>query len=286
MIYATPQALRIALEQRLLRRSAETGISLDRLRRRVVFERVVVRLQHAEPGLWVLKGGMALEVRLGDHARLTKDLDLGLRTGITNAENLHSRLLDALSVDPDGDRFEFTVEPPRRLRQDVAGQPTWRARTRALLAGKDFGSLQLDVSPRAHELEATDTITFPSSLEFAGIASPAIEIVDLHRHAAEKLHGMVRNFAARENSRTRDLVDVVILVEHGLLDPPQLGVAVRQVWAERDNAEPPATMPPLPETWPERYERLVTDQDIQAGTFDVATELVQDLWIRMFHVHE
>lgn len=69
----------MALEQRLLTRSNESAISLDRLRRRVIFERIVARLHAADPGLWVLKGGMALEVRLGDGARLTKDIDLGLR---------------------------------------------------------------------------------------------------------------------------------------------------------------------------------------------------------------
>lgn len=72
MTYETAEALRMALEQRLNNRSRETGISLDRLRRRVVFERIVARLAHAEPGRWVLKGGMALEVRLRDQARLDR----------------------------------------------------------------------------------------------------------------------------------------------------------------------------------------------------------------------
>ena len=82
MTYETPQALRTALEQRLLNRSHETGVALDRLRRRVMFERIVARLEAAEPGQWVLKGGMALEVRLRDDARLTKDIDLGLRDDV------------------------------------------------------------------------------------------------------------------------------------------------------------------------------------------------------------
>jgi hypothetical protein len=77
--YETSQALRMALEQRLLVRSKTTGAALDRLRRRVTVERIVARLHAAEPGCWVLKGGMALEVRLRDDARLTKDVDLGLR---------------------------------------------------------------------------------------------------------------------------------------------------------------------------------------------------------------
>jgi hypothetical protein len=50
MRYASPHALRTALEDRLLRRSQQTGISLDRLRRRVMFERIVARLEAADPG--------------------------------------------------------------------------------------------------------------------------------------------------------------------------------------------------------------------------------------------
>ncbi len=96
MTYETAQALRMALEQRLLARSKDTEVSLDRLRRRVLFERIVSRLQAAEPGLWVLKGGMALEVRLRDDARLTKDIDLGLRGDVTDAEELRERLVEAL----------------------------------------------------------------------------------------------------------------------------------------------------------------------------------------------
>ncbi|WP_459979902.1 nucleotidyl transferase AbiEii/AbiGii toxin family protein, partial [Mycobacterium avium] len=77
MTYSSPQALRTALEHRLLMASREAGVGLDRLRRRVLFERIMARLQAAEPGLWVLKGGMALEVRLSDAARVTKDIDVG-----------------------------------------------------------------------------------------------------------------------------------------------------------------------------------------------------------------
>ena len=41
------------------------------------FERLLVRLELGAPGRWVVKGGMALEMRLGDRARSTRDLDLG-----------------------------------------------------------------------------------------------------------------------------------------------------------------------------------------------------------------
>ena len=149
MTYETPQALRMALEQRLLNQSRETDISLDRLRRRVVFERIVARLVHAEPGRWVLKGGMALEVRLRDHARLTKDIDLGLRDTIAEHAELQERLVDALAVDPFDDRFVLAAGPVTELRPDGSGHVTWRSNVATKLAGRPFGRIQLDVSPRA-----------------------------------------------------------------------------------------------------------------------------------------
>ena len=54
------------------------GTDLDRLRRRVVFERILARLATATGERWILKGGFALEVRLGDRARATRYLDVAL----------------------------------------------------------------------------------------------------------------------------------------------------------------------------------------------------------------
>jgi hypothetical protein len=220
--YSTPAALRMALEDRLLTRSNETGVSLDRLRRRVIFERVVARLQTSEPDRWVIKGGMALEVRLGDEARLTKDLDLGLRDEVRTGADLHDRLINALTGDLDADGFTLAAAPPVKLREDSTGNVTWRVKVAARLAGKVFGGIQLDVSPRMHELNATDRMALPNSLAFAGVPTRIAEIIDVHRHAAEKFHAMLRSHGDRENSRVRDLVDLVILIEHDLLNVPGL----------------------------------------------------------------
>lgn len=278
MIYQTPQALRAALEQRLLNQSEVSGIALDRLRRRVVFERVVARLQDAEPGRWVLKGGMALEVRLRDRARLTKDIDLGLRQMVDDEGELHERLVDALDADPYSDRFVFTVERPTRLMEDGAGSVTWRTAVDGRLAGRFFGRVKLDVSPRVHELDATDEVVLPNSLSFAGIEVPMIEIIDVNRHAAEKLHAMQRDFGDRENSRVRDLVDLVILHENGLLDPSRLSSAARRVWQEREGVEPPEALAAFPRSWPARYEGLASDYDLHAQTFPAAVAIAAQLW--------
>jgi Nucleotidyl transferase AbiEii toxin, Type IV TA system len=99
---------------------------VDRLRRRVMFERIIARLEHSEPGLWVLKGGMALEVRLLDDARLTKDIDLGFRDDVASGEALHERLVEVLRTDPHGDRFALQASQPLQLGEDGGGHLTWR----------------------------------------------------------------------------------------------------------------------------------------------------------------
>ncbi|TCO58644.1 nucleotidyl transferase AbiEii/AbiGii toxin family protein [Actinocrispum wychmicini] len=52
-------------------------MDVNRLRRQVAFERLLIRLaNHEEPPGWVLKGGLALELRLTNECRATKDADL------------------------------------------------------------------------------------------------------------------------------------------------------------------------------------------------------------------
>lgn len=282
MSYDTPNAFRVALEQRLLSRSNATGVALDRLRRRVVFERIVARLQRAEPGRWVLKGGMALEVRLRDHARLTKDIDLGLRDEVLDADELRDRLVEALGEDPDGDRFVLTVGPAKPMMEDGSGLPTWRVKVTAELASKLFGRIQVDVSPRVAELSRTDLFQLPNSLEFAEVTTPQVEIIDVHRHAAEKYHAMLKDFGDRENSRVRDLVDLVILREHELLEPLDLALELRNVWEERNGSDPPPQLPDLPESWRLKYERQAADLDLDTASFPAAVEAVIALWAEMF----
>ena len=278
MSYESAASLRTALEARLRHQSDESGISLDRLRRRVVFDRVVARLELSEPGRWGLKGGMALEVRLRDRARLTKDLDLGVRDVVDDAEDLYERLVEALATDPLGDRFILSAPPLAPLSEDGGGFLTWRTTVEARLAGTVFGWIKLDLSPRAHELEATDRMPMPNSLAFAEISAPDIEVVDVNRHAAEKLHAIQRDYGDRENSRVRDLVDVVILIEEDLIDRTRLSEAVNTVWRERDRSAPPDSFGEPPASWRERYERLAEESDVQVRTFSAAVTTVTALW--------
>ncbi len=126
----------------------------------------------------------------------------------------------------------------------------------------------------------------PNALQFAGLETIEIEIVDVHRHGAEKLHAMLKDFGDRDNSRVRDLVDIMLLAEHDLLSTPELAAAVTAVWAERDGTTPPAFFPALPASWPGPYERLATEHDVDPPSFTAAVARAADLWAKMFPSEE
>lgn len=77
MNYTTAAGFRAALEHRLRDIAAQHGqTALTRQRKLVVFDRLLARLLVAAPDRWIIKGGLALDLRLGDRARTTRDMDL------------------------------------------------------------------------------------------------------------------------------------------------------------------------------------------------------------------
>lgn len=113
--YATATAFRRALEERLKHHVQKEGGDLQRLRRRVAFDRFLCRLFLHDPAPWVLKGGYAMELRIGA-ARATKDIDLTLRDPRSLAINGdHATVLETLQEAASqelGDYFRFEIGEP------------------------------------------------------------------------------------------------------------------------------------------------------------------------------
>lgn len=107
MTYQTAAAFRRALETRLVAESTKTGTPLVRLRKLVAFDRFLARLLQAYPHDWLLKGGLALQLRMGEHARTTQDVDVLLT--LPRAA-VHNAVMHALSLDL-ADWFVFVVRP-------------------------------------------------------------------------------------------------------------------------------------------------------------------------------
>jgi predicted nucleotidyltransferase component of viral defense system len=278
MRYQSPAALRTALEVRLQNQAQEQGANLDRLRRRAVFERLLIRLEITGPGIWVLKGGTALEVRWRERARTTKDLDLALRERPADGDDLLDLLVEQLSEDPDGDGFRFVIGQPSPLPDDTAGRPAWRFAARALLAGREFARIKMDIVARSEELIATERLMLPGALAFAGFPQRDVEAAAPAQHFAEKLHALTRRYPGRENTRVRDLVDLLLLIENGLPDAAEALKVCRQVFAIRATHELPEHLPDPPAAWSDTYAMLAADLDVQAATIPDAMERLNHFW--------
>src|SRR6266487_4163249 len=272
MPYATPAALRAALEARLASGEATTVPGLERLRRRATFERLLVRLEHAMPGQWVLKGGMALEVRLGDRARSTRDLDLAVRQAGDDAATLRDHLIEALASDPEG------VGPARTIDLDEAGRAGWRFTVDARLDGRTFAGVRLDVVARTEEISTTDRITLRSMLAFAGFPDHEIEAVDPAQHFAEKLHAFTRPHGERANSRVKDLPDLLLLMDQGLAPTTELLATVRHVFTVRSTHDLPTSLPDPPADWAERYATLADELGLDETGVEAAMARLRPFW--------
>lgn len=278
MIYETPSAFRMALEARLGAHSRAARMDLNRLRREVVFERLLVRLERADPGRWVLKGGMALEVRWRYRARSTRDLDLALRADAATGEEIRLALAAPLAGDPDGDWFLFAVGAPQALGALEAGRAGWRFPVAATLAGRRFGAVNVDVVVRRQEIAGTDRVRLPGLLAFAGIGAAEVEVIDRRQHFAEKLHALTRTYGNRPSTRVKDLADLVLLIDDGLEPSVELLAITRRLFASRASHELPGHLPDPPRDWAVRYIELAGELDASAKTLDAAMAVLRGYW--------
>lgn len=277
MSYESLGAFRQALEQRLLNQARETDTDLNRLRRRVVFERILFRLTANQPGMWVVKGGMAVELRIGDSARMTKDLDLNLRADSETASKAHGHLITALSTDLTSDGFLFEVSEPTALEPDQAGRPGWRFSISAGLAGRNFATVRVDVVARTDELTSTETLPVTSLLSFAGFEDFEIEAADVAQQFAEKLHAMTRPWDNRDNTRVKDLADMVAFINGGL-DPARAIRATQHVFSVRGTHSVLEELPDPPLFWNEDYPALAAELALSEASLDQAMITLREFW--------
>jgi predicted nucleotidyltransferase component of viral defense system len=184
MKYATDQAFRTALEARIKQGHSDSA-GVSRLRKRIVFERLLAQ----SPGDWVLKGGFALELRLANVARSTKDADFEWRL---DEEDATEQLLDAAALDL-GDRFTFALERAVEETDLPGGGQRWRVA--ATLAGRIFERTVIDVAFAAAPVHAPDQITTSGLLAFAGVGTVEVPTLAIEQNLAEKLHAYTRTYA-------------------------------------------------------------------------------------------
>ncbi len=254
--YATGAALRAALEARLKEIAKAEGVELQRLRRQVAFDRFLARLFPGSDTQWVLKGGYAMELRF-QIARATKDLDFTVRA-VSGAPG--DVLLEHLQEAGRRDLKDFFSFRVGDAMADLDGAPYGGSRypVDAIMAQRTFVKFHLDVGIGDVVLDPLERVETRDWLGFAEIAPASVPMIRREQQFAEKLHAYTLPRSGA-NSRVRDLVDMVLLIRSGTLNPPACLEALRRTFERRGTHDLPTLLEPPPAAWENPFQRLAEE---------------------------
>jgi hypothetical protein len=249
-----------------------TGVAQQRLQRWISFMVVAAELDtirdEDNAPVFALKGGVAMELRLGLQARATKDYDAAYREpGGDMLERLDEALAHAR-----GD-FAITRTEPHAIRDTGA----IRLDLRLAYRGRSWGTVQLEVAPT--EGDAGQEIDRVPAIPLGpfGLHGPDdVPCVVVRYQIAQKLHACTETYAdGRANDRFRDLSDVLML-QRLVDDLPRVRDACVEIFALRDKHAWPPTITIFP-GWPEQYAALAAEIGFEIHDVNEAADAVQTL---------
>ena len=282
--YASATAFRTALEYRLKKLAQSESLDLQRVRRQVAFDRLLCRLFANPNALWLLKGGYAMELRLKT-ARTTRDIDLAITQlpmpaadWDVNAANILESLREAGKLD----LLDFFTFVFGNAMQDLNAAPYGGARfsVDAQLAGRSFVKFHLDVSAGDVLRQPYESLLGRDWLGFAGIANMNFPAVSPEEQFAEKLHAYTLPRVGRENTRIKDLVDLILLIEQTKLDTARLPKSIRETFQRRNTHEIPADLVSPPASWSRPFAEMAAECGLEPDIgkhFSVVTQFFRKL---------
>ena len=228
-----------------------------------------VRDENDDP-LFLLKGGVAMELRLDLKARATKDYDAAFRDA---SGAMIERLDDAL----EHGHGDFTVT---RTEADHVGETdAKRLKLKLQYRGRPWATVLLEVAPVEGRVGEEIERVPAKALGPFGIDGPRdVACVSVRYQIAQKLHACTQVFAqGPPNDRFRDLIDVLLLRE--LLAPGDLS-QVQAACIEIFDLRAGHTWPPTVGAmagWAQPYRALATEIDFAITDVETAVTAVQRL---------
>ena len=240
----------------------ETGQVPERIMRSVSYMIASLALERArdESGgpLFLIKGGVMIEMRLGLRARATRDLDAVFRAEFRSWLDQ----LDGAIRRPVGD-FTLTRTEPEQIKRTN----TKRLQLIIDYRGKRWAQIPLEVAPA----EVPDVLEIehvgPLHIAQLGLPEPAsVAVVGPGYQIAQKLHACTERFkTGPENDRFRDLMDLLLLRDVLTdTDLPRVREACVRIFEARKKHSWPPTVT-VYESWRASYREMALDRQHQIG---------------------
>lgn len=248
----------------------ELGVAEGRVRAWVTYmimAGVLERATNPDSPLFIVKGGVALELRLRDRARATKDIDIVLRDPTVD---LADSLEQALTGEP-YQGFSFRRKGQPLLLDNGAVNMEFGVTYK----GQPWTSVTVDIA-RAEagevDVEWVDAIALSDAF---GVTGPAqLPCLPLRFHVAQKLHGMtLPPRPGKQNERFRDLVDLLLMDTMITHDYVALRAACELVFRNRNTHAWPPDLSTVPAHWEQPFARLA--EELELVETDLGTAILR-----------
>lgn len=279
--FAAPGAFRQAIEARLKQTAEARGVSVNSMRLKFAIERLLARLFAKSDAPWLLKGGYAMELRYRPKARTTKDLDLTVKGGSDGV--LAARLVairDELQAAADvgtGDFLEFRIGAPKG---ELQGPPDGGASfpVEATLAGRSFALFHLDLGFGDAIVGTPELLEGDDFLGFAGITPAHVLAIPKEQQFAEKIHAYTYPWSDRPNTRTKDLVDMLLLIQKGVRADEDLRRAIQLTFDVRKKHSISAELQAPPRNWQKDFEAMSKEVELSTSDLDIGFGKLSEFW--------
>jgi predicted nucleotidyltransferase component of viral defense system len=252
--------MRIALEDRLNSFARDSGSDIMRIRRHVPFDRFLARLFYEQKEKLILKDGYALELHI-NNTRTTKDIDISFNGDLggiwTNKHKsdpvaLHEFIQNLALIDT-GDYFEFVIG---NASFDLENAPYggYRFPVEARMAGCLFIKFEIDFAAGDAWIEPHGTVKLHDWFNFASLPAPEIPVISQEQQFAEKIHAYTLP-RTTPNSRVKDIVDIILMIEKGNLKIESLNDALLRTFQKRNTHPVTDDLPDPPGLWHGHSER-------------------------------
>jgi hypothetical protein len=198
---------------------------------------------------------------------MTRDIDL---CRFDDEFSTSADLEEAVNSDL-GEYFYYTVKRTPNLER-LKGIKAVRYNVECVLANRLFERFPVDVGLGEKQPISSETLEFPDLLSFADISSPKVPAISIEQQLAEKIHAYSGTYgihANRPSTRTKDLIDIVLVSELAIINASQFNKVLDQTYTFRDCHPRPNALPKPPQDWSNPYTRMATEvgvsKSIRAG---------------------
>jgi hypothetical protein len=256
---------------RLVSKYAEaSGLGVRRVRQRIsamAFLGALERVREEDSTVrFLIKGGMACELRFQNQARTTRDLDALFHGSV---EELLADLDTAFATPYSG--FSFSHAPPEAVRETGAH----RFDVKLTYEGRSWATLRVEVSAPEGLAYEPESVPALSVSEFGLTGPTEVTCLSLRFQIAQKIHACTERFGNRENERVHDLIDLQ-LMEELIEDYSRVKAACIEIFELRRTHTWPPT-PTVESNWPDTYHQLAAELDFPTKDIAEAIARVQAL---------